>query len=145
MFNISQFCDRGYDVMFDINNCTVINKNEKFIVFKGKRKKISIKSISLIWLFKGMHETNLQKLYRQLSLETISHLGKCMIWFTLKSFDFENCSHQERTGWIVYAHLLLDYCSHQIMLRCLHLEDISNIRIRDIGSNCNIFCYNIFE
>ena len=39
LFNISQFCDSGYDVMFDINYCTAINKNEKSIVFKGKRKK----------------------------------------------------------------------------------------------------------
>jgi len=38
LLNISQFCDSGYDVMFDKNNCTVINKSDKFIVFKGKRR-----------------------------------------------------------------------------------------------------------
>jgi len=52
-----------------------------------------------------MHETNLQNLYRQFSLENISHLDKCMIWFTLKTFHFENCSHKERTSWTIYAHL----------------------------------------
>ena len=34
---ISQFCDDGYDVMFDKTNCTVVNKNDNSIVFKGKR------------------------------------------------------------------------------------------------------------
>ena len=38
LLSISQFCDSGYDVMFDKSNCTVINKNDKSIVFKGKRK-----------------------------------------------------------------------------------------------------------
>jgi len=37
-----------------------------------------------------MHETNLQKVYRQFSLETISHLNKCMIWFTSENFDSDN-------------------------------------------------------
>jgi len=36
--NISQFCDSAYDVMFDKSNYTVINKNDKFIVFKRKSK-----------------------------------------------------------------------------------------------------------
>jgi len=37
LLSISQFCDNGYDVMFEKTNCTVINKNDKSIVFKGKR------------------------------------------------------------------------------------------------------------
>ena len=37
LFSISQFCDNGYDVMFDKTNCTIVNKNDNFIVFKGKR------------------------------------------------------------------------------------------------------------
>jgi len=37
LLSISQFCDNGYDVMFEKNNCTVINKDNKSIVFKGKR------------------------------------------------------------------------------------------------------------
>lgn len=34
---ISQFCDNGYDVMFGKTSCTVIKKDEKSIIFKGKR------------------------------------------------------------------------------------------------------------
>jgi len=37
LLSISQFCDNGYDVMFDKTNCTVINKNGNSIIFKGKR------------------------------------------------------------------------------------------------------------
>jgi len=37
LLSISQFCDNGYDVMFEKTNFTVINKDNKFIVFKGKR------------------------------------------------------------------------------------------------------------
>ena len=37
LLSISQFCDNGYDVLFEKANCTVINKNDKSIVFKGKR------------------------------------------------------------------------------------------------------------
>jgi len=37
LLSISQFCDNGYDVMFDKTNCTVINKNNKSIIFKGNR------------------------------------------------------------------------------------------------------------
>ena len=36
LLSISQFCDNGYDVMFEKTNCTVINKDNKSIVFKGK-------------------------------------------------------------------------------------------------------------
>jgi hypothetical protein len=38
LLSISQFCDSGYEVMFDKNNSTVINKADKSIVFKDKRK-----------------------------------------------------------------------------------------------------------
>ena len=38
LLSISQFCDSGYEVMLDKNNRTVINKTEKFIMFKGKTK-----------------------------------------------------------------------------------------------------------
>ena len=38
LLSISQFYDSGYDVMFDKTNCTIINKNDNSIVFKGKRK-----------------------------------------------------------------------------------------------------------
>jgi hypothetical protein len=37
LLSISQFCDNGYDVMFEKTNCTVINKDDKSIVFKGMR------------------------------------------------------------------------------------------------------------
>jgi len=37
MLSISQFCDNGYDVVFEKTNCTIINKDNKSIVFKGKR------------------------------------------------------------------------------------------------------------
>jgi len=37
LLSISQFCDNGYDVMFEKTNCTVINKDNKSIVFKRKR------------------------------------------------------------------------------------------------------------
>jgi len=37
LLSISQFCDNGYDVMFEKTNCTVINKDDNSIVFKGKR------------------------------------------------------------------------------------------------------------
>jgi len=38
LLSTTQFCDSGYDVMFDKSKCTVINKSDKSIVFKGKRK-----------------------------------------------------------------------------------------------------------
>jgi len=37
LLSISQFFDNGYDVMFGKTNCTVVNKDENSIVFKGKR------------------------------------------------------------------------------------------------------------
>ena len=39
LLSISQFWDNGYDVMFGKTNCTVINKDDNSIVFKGKRGK----------------------------------------------------------------------------------------------------------
>jgi len=38
LLSISQFCDNGYDVMFEKNNCTVINKDDQSMIFKGKRR-----------------------------------------------------------------------------------------------------------
>ena len=37
LLSISQFCDNGCDVMFEKTNCTVVNKDDNSIVFKGKR------------------------------------------------------------------------------------------------------------
>ena len=34
----SQFCDNGYDVLFNKNNCTVVNEDDQSIVFKGKKE-----------------------------------------------------------------------------------------------------------
>jgi hypothetical protein len=39
LLSISQFCDNNFDVMFENTNCTVINKDDKSIVFMGKRMK----------------------------------------------------------------------------------------------------------
>jgi len=36
LLSISQFCDNGYDLMCGKTNCTVINKDDNSIVFKGK-------------------------------------------------------------------------------------------------------------
>jgi hypothetical protein len=36
LLSISQFCDRGYEVMFDKNNCIII-KHDKSIVFKASK------------------------------------------------------------------------------------------------------------
>lgn len=38
LLRISQFCDSGYEVMFNKNICTVMNGFDKSVVFKGKRK-----------------------------------------------------------------------------------------------------------
>jgi len=35
LLSISQFCDNGYDVMFDKTNYTIVNKNDNSTVFKG--------------------------------------------------------------------------------------------------------------
>jgi len=36
LLSMSQFFDNGYDVMFDKTNCTIVNKNDNSITFKGK-------------------------------------------------------------------------------------------------------------
>ena len=38
LLSISQFCDSGYEVMFNKNNCIVINESDRSIMFKGRRK-----------------------------------------------------------------------------------------------------------
>jgi hypothetical protein len=38
ILSIIQFCDSGYEVMFDKNNFTIINNIDRYILFKGKRK-----------------------------------------------------------------------------------------------------------
>ena len=37
LLSISHFCDNGYDVMFGKTNCTIVNKDDNSIVFRGKR------------------------------------------------------------------------------------------------------------
>jgi len=37
LLSISKFCDNGYDVLFDKTSCTVVNKSDNSIIFKGKR------------------------------------------------------------------------------------------------------------
>ena len=37
LLSISQFCDNGYDVLFDKTSCTVVNKDDNSTIFKGKR------------------------------------------------------------------------------------------------------------
>lgn len=39
LLNISQFCDSGYEVVFNKKICTVMNESDKFLVFTGKRKR----------------------------------------------------------------------------------------------------------
>lgn len=38
LLSISQFCDNGYEVVFDKNLFSVIDEFDKSILFKGKRK-----------------------------------------------------------------------------------------------------------
>lgn len=38
LMRISQFCDRGYEEVFNKNNCIVMNESYKSIVFKCRRK-----------------------------------------------------------------------------------------------------------
>lgn len=37
ILSISQFCDSGYEVMFNKNNCIAVKESDKSIVFKGRR------------------------------------------------------------------------------------------------------------
>lgn len=39
LLSISQFCESGYEVMFNKNNCIVKNESDKSTMFKGKRKR----------------------------------------------------------------------------------------------------------
>ena len=36
LLSISQFCDNGYDVLFDKTSCIVVNKSDNSVIFKGK-------------------------------------------------------------------------------------------------------------
>lgn len=38
ILSISQFCNSGYEVMFNKNNCIIMNESDKYIVFKGRKK-----------------------------------------------------------------------------------------------------------
>jgi len=44
LLSISQFCDSGYEVMFDKSNCIIIHNTDKSIVIKVKRKTMLTKS-----------------------------------------------------------------------------------------------------
>jgi len=33
LLSITQFCDNGYDVMFEKTNCTVMNKDDNSVMF----------------------------------------------------------------------------------------------------------------
>lgn len=39
LLSISQFCNSGYEVLFNKNLCLVINESDKSILFKCKRKR----------------------------------------------------------------------------------------------------------
>lgn len=38
LLGINQFCDNDYKVVFNINNCIIINVSNKSIIFEGRRK-----------------------------------------------------------------------------------------------------------
>lgn len=38
LLSISQFCDNGYEVVFNKKICIIMNESDKSLVFKGKRK-----------------------------------------------------------------------------------------------------------
>lgn len=50
LLRMSQFCDSGNEVMFNNNNCIVINESDKSMVFKVRERVMFIKLISLNWL-----------------------------------------------------------------------------------------------
>ena len=52
LVSISQFCDNGYDVLFDKTSCTVVNKSDNSIIFKGKRMDIVYKINFSNWLIR---------------------------------------------------------------------------------------------
>jgi len=67
LLSISQFCDNGYDVMFGKTNCTVINKDDNSIVFKGKR-------------IENVYKMNFSKLVDQKVICLISMNDKQWVW-----------------------------------------------------------------
>jgi len=64
---ISQFCDNGYDVMFGKTNCTVINKDNMSIVFKGNR-------------VENVYKINFSKLVDQKVICLLSMNDKKCVW-----------------------------------------------------------------
>ena len=72
---ISQFCDNGYDVMFGKTNCTVINKDNKSIVFKGNR-------------VENVYKINFSERVDQKVICLLSMNGKKWVW--LKRFGHAN-------------------------------------------------------
>lgn len=45
MLSISQFCDSGYEVLFNKNFCSVINESNKSILFKVRGREMFIRLI----------------------------------------------------------------------------------------------------
>jgi len=67
LLSISQFCDNGYDVMFEWTNCTVINKDNKSIVFKEKR-------------VENVYKINFSELVDQKEIYLLSMNDKKWVW-----------------------------------------------------------------
>jgi len=67
LLSISQFCDNGYDVMFEKKNCTVINKDDQSIIFKGKRRN-------------NVYKINFSELTNQKVLCLLSMSDKKWLW-----------------------------------------------------------------
>jgi len=67
LLSISQFCDNGYDVMFEKTNCTVTNKDNKYIVFKGKR-------------VENVYKINFSELVDQMVICLLSMNDKKWVW-----------------------------------------------------------------
>jgi len=67
LLSISQFCDNGYDVMFGKTNCTVINKDDNSIIFKGKR-------------IENVYKINFSKLVDQKVICLLSVNDKKWVW-----------------------------------------------------------------
>ena len=67
LLSISQLCDNGYDVVFGKTNCTVINKDNKSIMFNGKR-------------VENVYKINFSKLVDQKVICLLSMNDKKCIW-----------------------------------------------------------------
>ena len=67
LLSISQFCDNGYDLIFEKTNCTVINRDNKSIVFKGKR-------------VENVYKINFSELVDQKVIFLMSMNDKKLIW-----------------------------------------------------------------